>query len=250
LFLALCIATGLAVLYLIYLLRMQSVARKFNLALETRVNERTRIARELHDTLLQSFQGLLLRFQTVHDLLRTRPAEAENLLNSVIDQAAQAITDGRNAVQGLRASTAEADDLPVAIRTLGELAAVETGNGSTALHVGVEGAPRTLNPILRDEVYRIAGEALRNAFRHAGAKQIEVMVSYKERQLQVRIRDDGRGIEGASLHQERATGHYGVRGMQERARLMGGVLAIWSAPGSGTEVELTIPAARAYLTRA
>src|SRR5207245_729092 len=153
-------------------LRLRQVARQFNATLEARVSERTRIARELHDTLLQSFHGLLLRFQTVVELLPGRPAEAKKLLESTIDPAAGAITEGRDAVQGLRSSVAESNDLADAIQTLGEqLAADQEGEDRLTLGVEVQGVPRPLHPLVRDDVFRIAGEALRNAFRHADAKR-------------------------------------------------------------------------------
>jgi signal transduction histidine kinase len=110
----------------------------------------------------------------------------------------------------------------------------------------VEGTPRDLHPILRDEVYRIACEALRNAFKHANAKRIEVEIRYDERQLRLRLRDDGRGIDPKNLEEGGRAGHYGLRGMRERAKLMGGKLTVWSELDSGTEVELRIPASRAY----
>jgi signal transduction histidine kinase len=112
--------------------------------------------------------------------------------------------------------------------------------------VEVEGTPQNLHAILRDEVYRIAGEAMRNAFKHAQAKRIEVEIRYDERQLRVRVRDDGKGIDTKYLNEDERPGHYGLRGMRERAKLMGGKLAVWSEHDSGTEVELRIPASRAY----
>jgi signal transduction histidine kinase len=185
-FRASCVAAFLVLLWALFQLRLHQVTRQFSMTLEARVSERTRIARELHDTLLQSFQGLLLRFQTVSNLLPTRSAEAKQTLDGAIDQAAQAITEGRDAVQGLRSSTVETNDLAVAIRTLGdELAAGETNPNSAVFHVGVEGVARDLHPILRDEVYRITCEALRNAFRHAQAHQIEVEIRYDERQFRL-----------------------------------------------------------------
>ena len=105
---------------------------------------------------------------------------------------------------------------------------------------------RELHPILRDEVYRIAGEAMRNAFRHADAKQIEVEIRYDERQLRLRVRDDGKGIDPKLLSHDGREGHFGLRGMRERAKLIGGKLTVWSELDSGTEVELSIPASRAY----
>jgi signal transduction histidine kinase/ligand-binding sensor domain-containing protein len=246
-FYALCALAAIAVLALLYRLRMRQVAAAVRALLEERIVERERIARDLHDTLLQSFQGLLLRFQTVYELFPTRPAEAKEILRSAIDQTAQAITEGRDTVQGLRASTVETNDLAVNITRLGEELAAEAGSHtSVGLSVEVEGTPRTLHPIVRDEIYRIASEALRNAFRHAGAKQIEVELRYDERQLRLRVRDDGRGIDPMFLTAEGRAGHFGLHGIRERANLMGGKLTVWTAPDSGTEIELGIRAAHAY----
>ncbi len=246
-FRSLCVILFLVTLAGLYQLRLRQLARQFSLRLEERVSERTRIARELHDTLLQSFQGLLLRFQTAYALLDTRPADAKEVLGGSIDQTAQAITEGREAVQGLRASTVESNDLAQAITALGEQLAAEAGSAtSVGLHVEVEGTPRNLHPIVRDEIYRIASEALHNAFRHAKAYQIEVEFRYDEQQLRLRVRDDGKGIDATFLTAEGRTGHFGLHGMRERAKLMGGKMTVWTAAESGTEIELIIPAAHAY----
>jgi signal transduction histidine kinase/ligand-binding sensor domain-containing protein len=244
-----CVAAFLALLGALYRLRLRQLARQFNMRLEERVSERTRIARDLHDTLLQSFHGLLLRFQAATNLLPERPEEARKTLESAIDQAAQAITEGRDAVQGLRSSTVVTNDLAVAVTALGEeLAGDETNRNSAVFQVAVEGTPRNLHPILRDEVYRIAGEALRNAFRHAQARQIEVEIWFDERQLRLRVRDDGKGIDPRVLREDGRAGHYGLNGMRERAEVMGGNLTVWSELDSGTEIELSIPAFTAYAT--
>jgi signal transduction histidine kinase/streptogramin lyase len=246
-FRALCVAAFLALLWALYQLRLRQVERQFNIRLDERVNERTRIARDLHDTLLQSFHGLMLRFQAASNLFATRPVEAKQTLDSAIDKAAQAITEGRDAVQGLRSSMVVTNDLDVAVIALGEELAAEQGDQTSAIfHVEVEGTPRNLHPIARDEVYRIAGEALRNAFRHSRAGRIEVEIRYDERQLRLRVRDDGKGIDAKHLEDEGRAGHYGLRGMRERAKLMGGKLAIWTELKSGTELELSVPASHAY----
>jgi signal transduction histidine kinase/ligand-binding sensor domain-containing protein len=243
------VIAAVCMLWALYRMRLRQVAQQFNMRLEERVGERTRIARDLHDTLLQSFHGLLLRFQAVSNLLLTRPAEAKQTLDSAIDQAAQAITEGRDAVQGLRSSTVVTNDLACAITTLGqELAGGETNPNAAEFHVEVEGTSRDLHPILRDEVYRIAGEALRNAFKHAQARRIEVEIRYDERQFRLRVRDDGKGIDPKLMNEDGRPGHYGLRGMRERAKLLGGKLAVWSELDSGTELELRIPASRAYET--
>jgi signal transduction histidine kinase len=124
------------------------------------------------------------------------------------------------------------------------------GNQSPpAFHVEVEGTPRGRQPILRDEVFRIAGEALRNAFRHAQAHRVEAAICYGEQQLTVRVRDDGKGIGPESLESKGRSGHYGLPGMRERASKIGGQLELSSRPEAGTEVELKIPAATAYQSR-
>jgi len=246
-FRALCAASLLALLWAAYQWRLRQLHHQFEVTLDTRVSERTRIARDLHDTLLQSFHGVLLRLQTVSQLLRERPIEAQDQLDSTIDQVAEAITEGRDAVQGLRESTVQSNDLAQAINTLGEeLGADPDNHGSPALRVVVEGEPRDLHPILRDEIYRIAGEALRNAFRHAQARDVEVEIRYDDEQFRLRVRDDGRGIDPAILSRQDTKGHYGLPGMRERAALIGGKLTVWSEIDAGTEVELRVPASSAY----
>jgi signal transduction histidine kinase len=247
--LILSIAIVLVVIGELHRRRLRQVARQFELRLEERVNERTRIARDLHDTLLQSFQGLLLRFQTGINLLPESPLEARKTFESAVDQAEEAITEGRDAVQGLRSSVVVTNDLALAISTLGEeLAAGETNPNNAVFQVEVEGTARDLHPIVRDEVYRIAGEALRNAFKHAQAQRIEVEIRYDERRFRLRVRDDGKGIDAKLLNDGERPGHYGLRGMRERAKLLGGKLTVWSELDSGTELELGIPAANAYTT--
>jgi signal transduction histidine kinase/ligand-binding sensor domain-containing protein len=243
--------SGVAVIGLLvagmYRFRLRRLAYQFNMRLEERVSERTRIARDLHDTLLQSFQGLMLHLQTGIDLLPGCPEKARKTLEIASDRADQAIAEGRDAVQGLRASTVETNDLASAVRILGEeLRAQGTNQNSALFEMEVEGTPRNLHPILRDEVYRITGEALRNAFRHALAQRIEVEILYGERGLRLRVRDDGKGIDPKLLSGDGHAGHYGLHGMRERAKLVGGKLAVWSKLDSGTEVELSIPASTAY----
>ncbi|MGD0648874.1 MAG: histidine kinase [Acidobacteriaceae bacterium] len=241
------LAAFLALLLALYQLRLRQLAQQFNLTLEARVNERTRIARELHDTLLQSFQALLYSLQSVRRVLSDRPEEIAQRLDSAIDQTAQAITEGRDAVHELRSSAVVANDLAEAIGTLGaDLAARETNQTAVVFGVEVEGTPRNLQPILRDEVFRIVGEAMRNAFQHAEAKQIDVVIRYDDRHFWMRVRDDGRGIDPKVLTHDGRAGHYGLHGMRERAKLIGGHLDVWSKLNSGTEVELNIPATIAY----
>jgi signal transduction histidine kinase/ligand-binding sensor domain-containing protein len=244
-------AAGLALLGALYQLRVRQLGHQFDARLQERVNERTRIARELHDTLLQGFHGVMFRLQGATNVLPDRPVEAKQRLETALKQGTHAIREGRDAVQGLRASTTVTNDLVAALSTLGEqLAATPVNNPhapAAPLEVTIHGTPRTLRPIIRDDIYRVAGEALRNAFRHAHAHRIELEIRYDDRQFQLRVRDDGQGIDGAVLDGARA-GHFGLPGMRERAELIGGQFEVWSEAGMGTEVALTIPAAAVYAT--
>jgi signal transduction histidine kinase/ligand-binding sensor domain-containing protein len=247
-FRTLCVIAFTGLLWAAYQWRVRQLQHDFEMTLEARVSERTRIARELHDTLLQSFHGLLLRFQTVSELLPERPVEAKEKLGSAIEQAAEAITEGRDAVQGLRDSTTQTNDLAPAISTLGEKLAADSTGPRPAFRVAVEGQSRDLHPIFRDEVYKIAAEALRNAFLHANATQVEVEIRYDDELFRLRVRDNGRGIDAALLSAQSREGHYGLPGMRERATLIGGKLVVWSEVEAGTEVELSVPASTAYTT--
>ena len=247
-FRAFCAVFFIALLWAAYRWRVRQLHHQFEMTLDARVGERTRIARDLHDTLLQSFHGLLLRFQTVSQLLPERPVEAKEKLDNAIDQAAEAVTEGRDAVQGLRDSTIQTNDLALAISTLGEELAADSTGHRPAFRVAVEGHSRDLHPILRDEVYKIAAEALRNAFLHANAKQVEVEIRYDDERFRLRVRDDGKGIDAAILSQQGKEGHFGMPGMRERAKLIGGKLTIWSEVDAGTEVELRLPGDIAYIS--
>jgi signal transduction histidine kinase len=174
----------------------------------------------------------------------SRTAEARKALEKAMHQAKHAIVEGRDAIQGLRSSIVETNDLGLAMRILGEELAVNLN--SVDFQVNVEGAPGKLHPILRDEVYRISGEAIRNAFRHSDAQRIEVEIHYDERQLRVRVSDNGKGID-PELISDGCEGHFGLRGMRERAELAGGKVTVWTKLDAGIEVELCIPAARAYM---
>jgi ligand-binding sensor domain-containing protein len=230
-------------LWLSYRIRLRQISWKFNMRLEERLAERTRIARELHDTLLQSFQALMFNFQAVDDLLP--PGKVKEALEKVLDRADQAISEGRNAIQNIR-STAVTNELSRAVIALAEDLTTSSGeNIPAAFRVSVDGIPRDIRPILRDDIYRIAREALRNAFLHARASQIEADITYGESLLRLRFRDDGKGIDPEHLHAGR-DGHWGLPGMRERAREIGAQLDIWSEIGAGTEVELRIPGSIAY----
>ena len=226
-----------------------SIARRFiELRTEERVTERMRIARELHDTLLQSFQGLLFELQAARNLFARRPEDAIRTLDGAIGSAEAAIAEGRDAIQDLRVGSDVRSDLAHLLRATGkELSDAQAPDGSlAAFRLTVEGSPQTLSPVLQDEIYRIGREILRNAFHHARATKIETEIRYDDRMLRLRIRDDGIGVDPKVLGEGARPGHWGLSGIRERANVVGAKLDLWSEEGAGTEVEVTVPAAIAY----
>ena len=232
----------LGLLAFAYQLRIRSVEKSLQERHLTQLAERERIARELHDTLLQGVQGLTLRFQAVAGRIsQGDPARA--LMEQALNRADQVLEEGRERIKDLRATTGDAADLALALAAEGELLAL---THPAQFRTSVEGAQRDLHPIVREEVFLIAREALGNAFRHSGAQHIEAEISYGAAVLHVRIRDAGRGISAAVLDAGGRPGHFGLRGMRERATKIGAQLKIWSKPGAGTEIDLQVPAAMAY----
>jgi signal transduction histidine kinase len=179
-----------------------------------------------------------------------RPEKAVKTLERAIATSEEAIAEGRDAIQQLRSSATLTNDIAGAIGVMGEeLAAGETNTSAASFALQVEGKTRDVHAIARDEICRVAFEAMRNAFRHAQAGRIEVDLWYDDRQLRLRVRDNGKGIDPKILDADGVAGHWGMRGMRERAKVMGGDLAVWSELNSGTEVELVVPAMIAYQTR-
>ena len=222
-----------------------SIARRFiELRLDERVNERTRIAHELHDTLLQEVQSASMQLNVANDQLG-QESPAKPLVERVLGLMQGAIEDARNAVRSLRPSKGETEDLDEAFsRIPRELEA----QGVADFRVIVEGSPHPLRPLIRDEVYRIGREAVVNAFRHSGATSIEVALEYEAHQLRLLVRDNGGGIDPHVL-QSGVDGHWGLQGMRERAERTGAKLKVWSSPARGTEVELRIPGRIAFESR-
>jgi len=247
-FRSLCVAAFLALLWAFYQFRLYQLQRQFNVALEARVNERTRIARELHDTLLQSLHGLLFRVQAAKNLFPRRPEEAMETLDGVIARTEQAIAESQDAITDLRPGPTASSDLGGLLMATGKELETSANTNGTPLTFGliVEGERQTLSPFLQEEIYRIARELLRNAFRHACAHHIEAEVRYDDEQLRVRIRDDGKGMDPEVLKIGRRQGHWGLPGVKERAQQIGAQLDFWSEAGAGTEVQLSIPAKIAY----
>ena len=234
-------AAGVLLLVGLYQLRLRQAAAQLSARLEERLAERERIARDLHDTLLQGFQGLILRF---HDAMMEIPERepARQLMETALDRADEVMAEGRDRVVCLHPSFEKFGDLAQSLARAG----AEIANDSEVkISVTTEGQVQTLNPEALDEIYCIGREAMVNAFRHAQGQSIEVEVDYASWELRLRVRDDGRGIDPNILEAGRP-GHIGLASMRERAERIAGQLDIISGPGAGTEIELRVPAANAY----
>jgi len=243
-----CVGAFLALLWALYQLRLKQLAQQFNMRLDERVAERTRIARDLHDTLLQSFQGLVLRFQAARNQLPGRPQDACEALDTALVSADQALAEGRSSIQELRAELLKEINVEQMLLAMGRELAPSQNNerGSPRLRVIVEGTRRAKRPMIREEIYRIAREALRNAYRHADARSIEAELRYDDDAFVLIVRDDGKGIDPKVLKEHGRAGHWGLSGAYERAEGIGARLDVWSEAGAGTEVRLTVPGSIAY----
>ncbi|WP_141518019.1 sensor histidine kinase [Marilutibacter aestuarii] len=241
-FAVLCVLAIVALLWLAYYLRLRQLGMHIRGRLQERHAERERIARELHDTLLQSIQGLILRFQAVADTLPSLDP-ARSAMEHALQRADEVLVEGRDRVLDLRATAPDAGHLE---ELLGQVAAELREPGGPDIEVSAQGDAEALDPIVRDELYRIGREAMLNAYRHAGAGRICATVEYGRRELRLRIFDDGVGIADDTLERGGRPGHWGLNGMRERASRIGARLRIWSRAGAGTEVELRIDAGSAY----
>lgn len=236
-FVALCATGAILLTWLGYRVRVRHVAKTLRTRLEVQHRERERIARELHDTLLQSVQGLMLRFQAASSTL---PADepARKTLELALDQADQVIVEGRDRVIDLRVPRHRAGGLQSALAAMaGELSAVH----GVVFQAIAQGNIPSLPATVEDELFRIAQEALANAFRHANASRIELETISDREGLRLRVRDDGIGMPSGVTTRTGRAGHWGVIGMRERAERIGARLQIWSGVGSGTEVDICLP---------
>jgi len=240
-FRALAVAAGLAALLSVYLYRVQRITRTLEIRFEERMRERTRIARDLHDSLLQGIQGLMLKF---HALARTLPDHSAPRIGieGNLRQARELIEGVRARVGELRKQDEPKAKLEELLRGLGDKLPTSS---SIAFEVSVVGEARPLDPIAFEEVLFVGREAISNAMLHAGASQIEVELTYRAKELLLRVSDDGGGVDAKTLESGRA-GHWGLQGMRERARSLSAVLELWSRPAVGTDVQLVVPGAVAY----
>lgn len=242
-FFVICGLVAIGAMTFLYRARVHRLRTQLQSRLQERLLERERIARELHDTLIQSFQGLVL---TLSGAARRIPPEdpARTQMEKALTRADAALAEGRDRVRDLRTPMTLEGDLGTIIK--------ESANDLALLHppanfeLSTYGAPRALHPVALEEAYRIGREALANAYGHANASYIGVEIDYGTRQLRLHVRDDGKGIDADILAKGGIPGHWGMTGMRERAQKLGARLLVRSGAGSGTEIELDIPAAVAY----
>ena len=243
-FRGLCIMAAAGFLWALYGLRLRQATTRMHQRLEARLEERERIAHELHDTFFQGIQGLLLRFHTATSQLR-KDEPARQIFEETLKESDHVMLEGRELVLDLRATVSKQNDLPTAFAHFGE---EMRKSSSCAFRVVVNGALHPLHPLVFDELFKIGKEAIVNAFRHSDAHLIEAELNYERSELRIRIRDDGTGIDPAILRLGHRDGHFGLPGMRERAQKAGAHLDVWSRPGAGTEVELRIQGGVAYVS--
>ncbi len=237
-----CSILALVALICLYQWRLGQLSRRLTLRMEERIGERTRIAQDLHDTVLQGLLSVSLQLAVTNGKLAesepTKPQYARilSLLREIVEQS-------RNAVRGLRNLTAESNTLEKAVAHIPQDLA---GDAQTELQLTVEGSTRPLQPFVQEEVHLVCREALANAYRHSRASQVEAVIQYQEAGLHVVIRDNGVGID-AEIMEAGRSGHYGLSGMRERAERLGAEFNVSSALNSGTEIELFVPGTIAYL---
>ncbi len=236
---------GLPLLYRSpYLFRLRPTFGEMRARLEERVAERTRIAQDQHDTVLQ---GVISAAMQLHVAVDQLPANslAKLRLSRVLELMKYVKEGGRNAVRGLRTSFSDSDDLGQAFSRIPQDSGIEV---QTEFRIIVLGSARKLRPLIRDEVYHIGRELLVNAFRHSRASCIEVELEYAPKCFRMVVRDDGCGIDPRVLHAGRE-GHLGLPGMRERAERVGARLTVWSRAAAGTEVALSVPNSIAFESR-
>jgi signal transduction histidine kinase len=238
--LAVLLCAGLFLLA-VYRVRAQRLTRLLSIRFEERLTERTRIAQDLHDTLLQGIYSASIHLDLANNHL-AEDSPAKPAVQRGLELLGQVSQEGRKALRSLRSRQTSSEGLEQALSLLPKEFAVPE---NIDFVVATDGQPRVLRPLVRDEAYLIAREAVINAFRHAQASKIEVEVSYASRHLRVMVRDNGGGIDSQLIRTGR-DGHWGLQGMRERAEKIGGKLNVLSGVDAGTEMELSVPAAQAF----
>ncbi len=241
-FLVIAVLAAAGLLWWAIRLRIVNIAHQLQERLAERVAERERIARELHDTLLQSLFGLTLRFHTAADRLPFGDP-ARVALDEALQESDKVMQEGRQRVLNLRSRHTESASLADCLSEVGrQLRAIHPAN----FEISVEGRPRKLDPNVQDEILLIGREALTNAFRHSGGENINAQVAYRSGALHLCVSDDGRGIDEGVLKAGYRSGHWGLPGMRERANKMRGELRVERSKNGGTEIDLQVPASVVY----
>ena len=240
-FRCLCALALLGALWSIYVFRLARATAEINERLNERIKERERIARDLHDTLLQGFQGLMLHFQAVLKMI-PNDHSAHSAMEKALGRADDVLLEGRESVRNLRFESLTNSDLAEEFEIYAQ---ANSQDKAIEFSISTVGSPRALQPIVRDEVLKIGREALLNAFKHSHASRIEVEITYAPNRFEMRVRDNGEGIDPKIVESGRP-GHWGLLGMRERANQAGGQLNVWNSQGAGVEIELTIPSKIAY----
>jgi ligand-binding sensor domain-containing protein/signal transduction histidine kinase len=240
------VAMFIAGAFVAYRFRLLRATKRLSLRYQERLAERTRIAQELHDTLLQGFLSASMQVHVAADTLPDDSA-AKRTLTRALELMRQVIDEGRNAVRGLRSSKSVSLDLEQALSRIQQELAPQQDGDKVAFRVIVDGEKLPLQPLVRDELYRIGREALINAFRHAHARHVELEIKYASNRLGILVRDDGCGIDPKILQSGR-DGHFGLSGMRERADRIGARIRVMSSPSAGTEIQLAIPGSVAFQT--
>jgi signal transduction histidine kinase len=238
--LSVLLIAGFAI-FAFYRSRLHRLARQYNMRMEERLAERTRIAQDLHDTLLQGVLSASMQLHVAADQVPDN-SPARPIMNRVLQLMGQVIEEGRMTLRGLRSSTESPHDLTTSFSRIPQELGRQDG---IDFRVVVEGPSMRLRSVIRDDVYSIGREALVNAFRHSRASSIEVQLEYGPNYLGVIIRDNGCGIDPEMLKSGRE-GHWGLSGMRERADRIGARVKVMSRPGAGTEVELRVPGEIAF----
>ncbi len=236
--------TLLALLWAGFTWRMRLEMGRLESLFDTRIAERERIARELHDTLLQAIQGLLLQFQSVADRFSKGGAQRKSL-EAALDRAEAVLVEGRARVRELRTVAAGGG----LAQALVDIAAAEIGGNELQFHLTIEGAPREIHALVCEEMRRIGEEAIRNAVRHAQATTLEALIGYERLGVRLTLRDNGIGIDNETIEFGALSGHYGLVGMRERAERIGAKFTLSSRRRQGTEVTLFVPGRTAFARR-
>jgi signal transduction histidine kinase/ligand-binding sensor domain-containing protein len=227
----------------LYVLRVRQIARAMNARFDERLAERTRVARDLHDTLVQTVQGSKLVADHALKNVNDHSALAQ-AMGQIAEWLARANEEGRAALQSLRTSTTLTNDLAQALKRALDECHVESGIETSFSSIG---SARELHPVVRDEIYRIGYEAIRNACKHSNGRHVEVILEYA-RDLRLGISDDGTGIDPETVSSGKE-GHFGLNGMRERASRINARLTVENASPSGTAINLVVPGRIAFTNR-